>query len=499
MKLLIALFFTVLLSNVEGAIFPCEFSFSNNESFCNLPISGISVTTENEEITVTGVSVPEYSADTIKTIMIPEGNILRYVPTRLFETFRNLEKIIIAGVQLTTMTTYAFKYCLQLKELQVRDSMFIDLPASFAGACVNLKTINLHRNNITKIDKDAFKGLTNLEQLLLGGNKFTTLDPLMLKHTPNLLFFEASGKNGPSELKTLDPELFAPLNKIEKIHLMMNKIEVLPALRFGSVAYLEEMDLSMNLIDAVDIQFFVNFFGDSNRQFHLRFEQNKCFSPTYDNVQLPPISPTDKEYKMLEPCIINWNRLTTTTTSATTLATPIAPDTTETTSSTTSLATTIVPDTCGSHRDCRYHLDFEKVYACVLENVDLILTSIGGLHQTYGTKTYADGDVKKVYFFNSILSKVPQVVFEKFVNVEFLSIKGTSLSALHDKSFQSCGANLLKIDASENFIATITDTAFKNCLKLDTIDLRTNPISKVRRGLFINTPSLETVILTVAP
>jgi hypothetical protein len=140
-------------------------------------------------------------------------------------------------------------------------------------------------------------------------------------------------------------------------------------------------------------------------------------------------------------------------------------------------------------------LDHEKVYVCVLENVDLILFSIGGEHEKIGMKTYTDLDVEAVYFKHSILSKVPRIIFEKFLNLKFLSVVETKMTIINENTFELCG-NLKTLDARNNFISRITGKSLMQCHSLETMIMTGNlELEDIESELFMMDPNLKHIVL----
>jgi Leucine-rich repeat (LRR) protein len=124
----------------------------------------------------------------------------------------------------------------------------------------------------------------------------------------------------------------------------------------------------------------------------------------------------------------------------------------------------------------------------------LSLLTIGGDHQPIEGQTFTDADVKAVYIKQSVLSRVPGVIFTKFPNVELLSIPSTQMTIINDDTFESCD-NLKRLDVSLNFISEVTKTSLQKCQKLETINLSGNPIEDFDTDLFKLDPQLKHVVL----
>jgi hypothetical protein len=146
---------------------------------------------------------------------------------------------------------------------------------------------------------------------------------------------------------------------------------------------------------------------------------------------------------------------------------------------------------CATDKICRYYLDWNNTYTCVIDGAEGTVTSISGTHYL----THIDTDVTRLYFINSHLNLVPGIIFTKFPNLKYLHIANTGMSVISDKTFNQCG-NLELLDASNNNIGQVVETSLRNCTKLRVIDLTGNPINYVSGGLYQLDPALERVHLT---
>jgi Leucine-rich repeat (LRR) protein len=125
-----------------------------------------------------------------------------------------------------------------------------------------------------------------------------------------------------------------------------------------------------------------------------------------------------------------------------------------------------------------------------MENIDLVIKSIGGDH----LQDFTDENVTQVFFINSILSKVPREIFEKFSNLDFLSVANTQLTIISEQTFGDCG-KVKKIDASNNKITKIIETSFKSCTDLEVLDVNGNPIEVVNGEIFFYDKNLKHIIV----
>jgi Leucine-rich repeat (LRR) protein len=327
-----SLFLLIFVNCVFGANVPCQIH-PQNPVVCSLPTDGsiptIKVTVENEPITVTGQHPG--GLDSLQILQFAAPHKLQYIPTKVFEKLKNLQSFQAKGVQLSTLTTNAFSNCLQLQSIALFENNFPNIPASFAESCSSLKSLMIANNNIKTIHKDAFKGLKNLDYLHLQNNEIASLDPLTLTYTPNLRKIQIQ-----SSLSSIHPDLFAALSPRD-VRIFSNRLNSLPAIRFASVVNLQAFYLAGNQIKAIDKNFFLDYvqFG---KNYLIDLQQNICVNKVFnDTTKIDLLN--DPQLKV---CFANSN-----------------------------------------NRDCRFYLDHERNYVCVLENVDLVISSIGGQHITY--------------------------------------------------------------------------------------------------------------------
>jgi len=146
---------------------------------------------------------------------------------------------------------------------------------------------------------------------------------------------------------------------------------------------------------------------------------------------------------------------------------------------------------CPTYKSCRYFLDQEKRYTCVLEDVDHVISAIGGNHSA----GFNDSSVTRIYFINSKLSKVPDIIFTQFVNVNYLSVTGTQMTILNDNTFKTCSAKLKTLDARDNLISRVIKTALQKCTELESLDLHGNPVEDLDMDIFQYNPKLTKLIV----
>lgn len=476
MKILILLLLIGLVAST--ATINCNFEKLSSSYSCNpLSVNG-NLNEQNQEIAINGTHVNNFKDDDVNYVRFNSPLNFNFVPTKLFEIFPNIETFGLHSVNLTTISSNAFTDCFKLKSLHIDgNENLIELSSSFAAECSNLKNIYMSSNGLKIIDEDAFKGLDNLNYLVLTRNHLEILLPTIFIHTPNLQFLFLDH----NQLVKIHADLFYPLRQLQILSLTFNHIKIISLEIFRNNPLLDQIFLDDNQIIAIEPSFFDEFPG--KREFYeYRFYKNNCTNSAIISSKIPE---DDKSYneENFTFCFEKWHDLQRLELKASTSEIDQLLDV--------SIDMDIEESTIISYQhNCRYFLNENRKYTCVLENVDLVLSSVGGEHY----ENFTDLNVTHLFFFNSILSKVPAEIFVKFHNLEFLSVANTQMTLINDITFGNCG-KLKKIDASENQITKIIDSSFKNCLDLEIIDLSGNPIEALNGEIFHYDPQLKHIVL----
>jgi len=471
-KVIIVIIAALISSVYTLSTVNCDFEKIASTYVCS-PTSMNPVTNEFEEIAVNGSHLINFKDDDVTYIRFNSPLTLQYVPTKLFEIFQNIEIFGLQNVNLVNVKSEAFTNCYKLKSLHIDgNKQLTEIPARFAESCSNLVNLYLPGNSIKVIDKEAFKGLDNLHYLVLTRNELEELEYDTFNLAINLqnLFLDHN------RIKFLNSNLFFPLRKLQLLSITNNQIEEVSLEIFRNNPLLDQIFFDHNEIVAIEEKFFDEFPG-RRENYEFRFYNNNCTDSIVSN-KVERIENFDD----FEICFKNWNETHRKFLDEEEFSTDI------TVLSTTTEVSSTFSDFIN--RDCRYFLNENRKYTCVLENVDLVLTEIGGKH----FEDQNDENVTHLFFFNSILSKVPPIVFQKFPNLEFLSIANTQLTIINDQTFDGCG-KLTKIDASDNKISKIAETSLKKCKNLKTIDVSGNPIEYIDGEIFFYDPQLKHIIL----
>ena len=134
-----------------------------------------------------------------------------------------------------------------------------------------------------------------------------------------------------------------------------------------------------------------------------------------------------------------------------------------------------------------------NVYSCKIKNAILHKDekfTITGTHQSKGRR---DMGVKFVEFLSSNISHIPNQVFRKFPNLEFLSVNGVGLRTFPELPH---AMELKTILANNNQISKFDANTFEYAKNLMILSFRKNQISTIDAKTFINLSHLEDLYLS---
>lgn len=451
----------------------CNFEKISSYYSCNpVGVVGVFNKEKQDDILVNGSHLSGFNDDDVTYVRFNSPMTFNYVPTKLFETFSNIQIFGLHSVNLTLLSSKAFKNCFKLNSLHVDGNENLTMVASsFAEECNNIKNIYMPCNGLKSLDTDAFKGLENLSYLVLSKNQLTNLPATIFTHTPNLEFLFLDH----NQIVSLHADLLCPMRKLQLLSATFNHIELISLDVFQNKPLLDQIFLDNNQIDAIEQEFFDEFLG--KREFYeFRFYNNNCTTSAVIASKTPQENKHFDEEKF-SLCFANWYDLH---------RVEVGVSTEEIDQ----LSSTMDIEVISFEHNCRFFLNENKKYSCVLENVELVIASVGGDH----LDDFSDLNVTQLFFINSVLSRVPSAIFKKFPNLEFLSVANTQIPIINEQTFSDCN-KLKKIDASENQITKIVETSLKNCKVLEVIDVSDNPIEAVDGEIFHYDPQLKHIIL----
>lgn len=133
-------------------------------------------------------------------------------------------------------------------------------------------------------------------------------------------------------------------------------------------------------------------------------------------------------------------------------------------------------------------------YECVIRDI-VIGEEVDSIKIVGGDQvgdSHDDRNVLNVLTSGTLIHSMPMEILEKFVNLEFLNMRGVQLKIL-DKKLTSCD-KLKEVDFSYNHLKTVSKV-FDNCKQLTLIYLEYNKITSVHPDAFNQLKSLQFVWL----
>ena len=116
------------------------------------------------------------NAEANKTIgVVFKNSNIKFIPTKIFEDFPNLQVLYVDGQQLIKLEQHYFKSATSLRTLWAPNNEITELDAHTFSYMANLYTLDLSNNPIDYIHSLGFSGLSRLVILNLSGTKLKNL------------------------------------------------------------------------------------------------------------------------------------------------------------------------------------------------------------------------------------------------------------------------------------------------------------------------------------
>lgn len=147
-------------------------------------LHGIEVTNPSEQVYIRGDHLPGQSNGLVRSVMIMASNTPFMIP-QIFTTFPNL---IDLEVHRSNLQTISFPSALQLESLTVhRNNVSRIVNGTFSGL-QRLKTLNISESYVREIEAGAFAGATNIRLIDLSQNNITAILPPTFQSLTNLVY-----------------------------------------------------------------------------------------------------------------------------------------------------------------------------------------------------------------------------------------------------------------------------------------------------------------------
>ncbi|XP_068631588.1 chondroadherin-like [Battus philenor] len=167
--------------------------------------------------------------------------ILDYVTVMALSSARNLEVLDLANTDIDAIPLDAFRGMVNLQQIDLSGNKFVNVPESLSLVGGTLQYLTFNNNPIVELNDDSFIGLTNLVELEVGQNNYLeevkrgTFTPLKklrvlhLCHNPNLRYISHNAFRTLKDKWTLK-EVYLDDNNLSELSsdlMPWNKLEIL--------------------------------------------------------------------------------------------------------------------------------------------------------------------------------------------------------------------------------------------------------------------------------
>lgn len=173
---------------------------------------------------------------------------LSTLPNDTFSLLPNLHSLSVRA-NILNLTQLNFKHASKLVILNFGyNDLIARLESGLFKNAQMLEYIDLGFNQISEIENEAFRGLSNLKTLFLEANTIAAIKNKTFSGAKNLQRLDLS-KN---EISDIETGSFAHMSKLKSIHLNQNRISRLSAGIFSGFCVIERIDLSVNMITDIE-------------------------------------------------------------------------------------------------------------------------------------------------------------------------------------------------------------------------------------------------------
>ena len=107
----------------------------------------------------------------------------------------------------------------------------------------------------------------------------------------------------------------------------------------------------------------------------------------------------------------------------------------------------------------------------------------------------SDSSVNAARFFRTSMDKIPNGLFERFKNLQYLAVHVSNMIILNRNSMKGA-KNLVELQANANFIERLEADTFADSVQMKNIDLSDNEISFVDVNAFRELDKLERLVIS---
>lgn len=177
---------------------------------------------------------------------------LHTIPIKLFHPLTNLRTLDLSYDSLKALSPELFVKCTTLEWLSLSNNVISEIPENVFDILASLSYLNLAGNNISNLKSGIFAGLRSLKVLDLRKNHLTTFKGEFF------ITWKSNGTNvetldlSDNQISYLFPTSFKVHPNIKYVSLARNKFNFFPGELVAGLEFLQEIDLSGNVLKNLD-------------------------------------------------------------------------------------------------------------------------------------------------------------------------------------------------------------------------------------------------------
>ncbi|KAG8271003.1 hypothetical protein J6590_072537 [Homalodisca vitripennis] len=174
------------------------------------------------------------------------------IPSTAFHPLTNLKVLDLSHTALKALSPELLMRSTSLKWISLADNLIQDITESVFQNLANLTLLDLSNNHISNIRTGSFSQLTQLRKLNLNGNRLTSFkgELFVTRRSNGTLLEELNLDN--NELSYLFPSSFRVHPRLKILSAAKNKFNFFPAELILTLNFLQEIDLSFNLLKGLE-------------------------------------------------------------------------------------------------------------------------------------------------------------------------------------------------------------------------------------------------------
>ena len=128
----------------------------------------------HQEVTTRAIS-KNRSNDDVQMVHYDKSSFVEYIPTSIYMTFPNLERLVVISNDLHDLQPQYFRNGTNLNAIKMKDGTVSELVSDVFHGVPNLEYINFENNEIKSIHKHAFRGLIKVRKIFLNSNQIVII------------------------------------------------------------------------------------------------------------------------------------------------------------------------------------------------------------------------------------------------------------------------------------------------------------------------------------